>query len=110
MGTNNQSLDVLIDSGTTGTENGLVNGNGIGNGDGNGNGLGSENGHGSETTDKQPLIDTVLCFIMHGLDTGTPANVHKVALSTFTVMEVRLAVRNLWAHCHLGKVPVKHGS
>ena len=81
---------------------------------GNGTGNATEkvlaNGANPGSNCKSPLVDTVLAFIMHGLDTGTPANVQKIALTTFTVVEVRLEVKKLWEHCQFGEVPTKHTS
>ena len=70
----------------------------------------SANGANPGSNCKSLLVDTVLAFIMHGLDTGTPANVQKIALTTFTVVEIRLAVKKLWEHCQFGEVPTKHTS
>ena len=40
-----------------------------------------------------PLVDTVLSFVMHGLNSGTSANVLNVASSISTVLEVRQSVK-----------------
>ena len=52
--------------------------------------------------DSKPLINTVLCFIMHGINTGSAVNVHKIASETFTLAEVKSAADILWEHCDLG--------
>ena len=40
------------------------------------------------------LVNTVLSFVMHGLNSGTSDNVLKIACNTFTVLEVRQSVDN----------------
>ena len=75
-----------------------------------GNGNGSDDDTGNVDTPGMPLVDTVLSFVMHGLNSGTPDNVLKIALSTFTVLEVRESVRKLWKHCNLRDLPVRHNT
>ena len=75
-----------------------------------GNGNGSDDDTGNVNTPGMPLVDTVLSFVMHGLNSGTPDNVLKIAFSTFTVLEVRESVRKLWKHCNLGDLSVRHNT
>ena len=44
------------------------------------NGNGSDDDTGNVDTLGMPLVDTVLSFVMHGLNFGTPDNVLKIAL------------------------------
>ena len=75
-----------------------------------GNGNGSDEDTGNVDTPGMPLVDTVLSFVMHGLNSGTPDNVLKIALGTITVLEVQESVRKLWKNCNLGDLPVRNNT
>ena len=70
-------------------------------------GTNKDDSTGDEIGHAVPLVDTVLCFVMNGLNTGTAENVLKVASITFTINEVRQSVCKLWEYCKLGAVPVR---
>ena len=75
MDSDQDSVNVLEQSGSSGTS-GLP-----------GTNKDDSTGHGIRNA--VPLVDTVLCFVMNGLNTGTAENVLTVASSTFTINEVR---------------------
>ena len=46
-----------------------------------------------------PVVNTLLAFICHGLNVGTPINVKKIVLETFSLSEIKLSHRNLTDLC-----------
>ena len=58
-----------------------------------------------------PLVDTVLSFVAHGLNSGTLDNVLKVASGIFTVLEVRqFFLIKLLEHCGLDDLPIRNNT
>ena len=46
-----------------------------------------------------PVVNTLLASICHGLNVGTPINVKKIVLETFSLSEIKLSHRNLTDLC-----------
>ena len=90
------SVNVLEQSGSSGTSGSP--------------GTNKDDSTGDEIGNAVPLVDTVLCFVMNGLNTGTAENVLKVASNTFTINELRHSVCKLWEYCKLGDVPVRNNT
>ena len=49
----------------------------------------------------------MLTYLLHGLNTATVTNIHKVAVDTFSWPETKEAATLLWSAADLGKPPVK---
>ena len=96
MDSDQDSVNVLEQSGSSGTSGSP--------------GTNKNDSAGDEIGNAVPLVDTVLCFVMNGLNTETAENVLKVASSTFTINEVRQSVCKLWEYCKLGDVPVRNNT
>ena len=53
------------------------------------------------------VVNTVLCFIKHGLNVGTETNTIKVAHTTFSLQEIKCARKSLWDWAGIGTPPVR---